>query len=78
MSKYVSNEFFSNDNEGTHAANVAAAAAVRDAAVKTTQAQADAASVTYARTVLASAKANNSNRDYEPAMNLLRSLGLWS
>jgi hypothetical protein len=77
MSKCVNGEVLS-DAEGTHALAIIAAETLRQGTRGTTQATATAADLVWARTVIASARANGSNRNYEPALSMLRSLGAWS
>ena len=73
MTKVVSGDVLS-DAEGTHRLNIQAAEMTRQVTRGTTAASALAADVAYFRTVVASAKNNNSNCALEPAISALRGL----
>jgi hypothetical protein len=75
MSKCVDGEVLS-DTEATHRLNIKSAELTRQnaIAVASTQAAANAATIAYHRTVIASAKVAGSNAGLEPSLNALRTL----
>jgi hypothetical protein len=70
MTKVVDGDVLS-DSEGTHRLNIKTAEMTRQVTRGTTEASQLAADVAYFRTVIASAKANNSNAGLQPAVHAL-------